>query len=164
MPGSRRCADAGIDVPPAVLIPGERLHWHYFHPCMAIPLQARPSFSTSFAYRLDTPAPPTKPPKTLTFGSSCFRATVDMMLDTDDKASDATSQVPGWHRIGTVTGYDKSPRIAQETEQACRQQARAVGDPKLRCGEASLTMLRSSDKQCEGEMYFEMNNTVRKIL
>lgn len=131
-------------------------------------------FSTSFAYVLDTPKPPTVPPKLPKFGGACFKAVVDMGLTGSTVQSGAdpattnlvtTNQVPGWRRIGAVTGYDTSPLIAQRTEKACWAQARAVGDARLTCGEATLTMLRSkAGMECDGEFFFEMmDGTSKKI-
>ena len=68
----------------------------------------------------------------------------------------------GWTAAGKVTGYDTTPEIAKETESACKLHARSYGN--VRCGEATLVMLRASDKSCEGEIYFELDGNTKKIL
>lgn len=95
-----------------------------------------------FAPKLDRPIPPTKPPRTLGFGSYCFRATATMRVP----------EVPGWFM--TVRGYDTSPEIAKKVETACRTQTHKYGTT-AECSEAALTMLKNSKLQCDGEIFFE---------
>ena len=121
--------------------------------------QAAPNYK-----KLDTPSPPKTPPKLPKFGSYCFRAVVDMKLQIPVPQHLDLAEVPGWRHVGSVKGYDTSPEIAAKTEEACRAQARAVGDPGLHCGEASLAMIRPvKGTSCEGEMFFEMNGEATRV-
>ncbi len=89
---------------------------------------------------LDRPVPPFKPPNTPGVGPVCFRAT----------ATIAIPEVPGW--TATVRGYDKSPAIAKQVEDACKVHAKKYGNT-AQCSEVVLTMLKNSKLRCEGEIY-----------
>lgn len=91
---------------------------------------------------LDRPSPPSKPPNALGFGPVCFKAMATITIP----------EVPGW--TATVRGYDKTPEIAKQVEDACRHNAKQYGDT-ARCSEAVMTMLKNSKLQCEGEIYVD---------
>ncbi|NBS71797.1 hypothetical protein EBT31_23210 [bacterium] len=73
----------------------------------------------------------------------CFRAVVHM---TDTK----TGRI-----VGTFTGFDKSPRVATLTIEACRHHltTKPAGEC-LRCGDPELTFFAECPSECSGDITF----------
>ena len=115
-------------------------------------IRALPVVSFAFRSGLGIASPPTKPPPKATFGSYCFKATCEV---TDGQGCP----------IGKVTGYDTNPEIGKHTETACRAHVRTLRG-RRQCGDASVVMLPSvtGDMTCNGEMFFDMGGTTKRLV
>jgi hypothetical protein len=100
-------------------------------------------------------APPRKPPigRDKTYGEYCFRATCDVF----DAETDAEA--------GRIVGYAKRVSIAEDVEAVCKLVVAKDGTAsKKRCGEATMTMLPSSPRTCEGEIFFVVDGVSKKLV
>lgn len=95
--------------------------------------------------------PPQPPPIDL-FGYSecCFRATC--LISSSQKIADQVR----------VVGYNTTPRIANDTERACKVVANQ--NAAWKCSSASLVMLPSSDISCSGQLYFHIGGKTKRII
>ena len=95
-----------------------------------------------------TAPPPTKPPAPCSLGGYCIKASCDMR-DVDG------------NKIGEVTGFDTRGSIAERVENVCPYKKSAIRGQT--CSEAEVTMLPSRrDLQCDGQIYYELADGVRK--
>ena len=110
--------------------------------------------TASFSFSaLSLPPPPARPIPRSGFGAPCFKATCDLV---DDRLGSA---------VGKFVGYGPSSSIAGETVKACKVHgAKGKRTPHLACGDAQLTLLRSSPLECTGQIFFEMHGASRKVL
>lgn len=116
----------------------------------------RPAFGPSLGFTV----PPSVPPRTLGFGSYCFKATADVR----DEHSPGCPVV-----VGRVVGYDTSPAIGRRTDILCRAHAKTMDKKdvnRFQCADAQLTILPHgpAGMQCAGEVYFEMAGSPTKRL
>lgn len=92
---------------------------------------------------------PRKPPGNTwekTFGNYCFRA---------------TCHITGGEG-GKVTGYDKTMKVGDDVENACRL---VVGKDASRvCSEASIVMLPSSPRTCGGEIFLIADGEAKRLV
>lgn len=109
-----------------------------------------PTFSTFAGLGFTTP--PAPPPSKKSFGSYCFRATC--------RVEDAQG-CP----VAKVKGYGKSPEVSTQTEQACRRYVDKTGlGDRWVCGDAEVVLLPSLNMECEGEIFFVMDGSVKKLV
>lgn len=97
-------------------------------------------------------APPVKPPivPTTGIGLYCIKAECTL-LDKNSKTN------------GKFTGYDNTLEIIKKVENACEFKRSAVSGQ--RCDKAQVTFVdRSKHLPCQGEIFFEHNNLVRKVV
>jgi hypothetical protein len=96
--------------------------------------------------------PPQPPPLDLfTNGSECcFRATC--LITSSQKITDSAR----------VVGYHTTPRIANDTERACKIMANQ--NRSWKCSPATLVMLPGSDTLCSGQVYFYMGPKTKRLV
>lgn len=95
--------------------------------------------------------PPQPPPiDLLGYSECCFRATC--FISSSKKIADQVR----------VVGYNTTPRIANDTERACKVVANQ--NASWTCSAASLVMLPSSNKSCSGQMYFHIGSKTKRIV
>jgi hypothetical protein len=98
-------------------------------------------------------APPHKPPSSRNkmYGDYCFRATCNV-FEADMRTE-----------AGHVVGYGKRVSISQDVEAACEFVVGKEG-AKQKCGDVTMTMLPSSPRSCEGEIFFVSDGTSKKLV
>lgn len=119
----------------------------------------RPAF-VSFSSRsgLGISMPPGLPPTKPTFGGYCMRATCGIL------PADAPE---GACPIARVSGYDKHPGVAKDTEFVCRAHTRTMGGTmggQYRCTPAEVVLLPNSDMECSGQMWFTMDGQTKRLV
>ena len=98
-----------------------------------------------------TPRPPPPFIRGVGYGECCFRAVCHLHAGDDPRDPPA----------GKFSGYDRSVKIADEVEFACKLHALKV--PGTHCGSPELTMLPSSRRSCQGELYFTFDGDTHSI-
>jgi len=124
-------------------------HWH---PRATMRTKVRcVTFSTMTLPTIMT-LPPQPPPLDLFKSGSgcCFRATC--LITSSKKITDSAR----------VVGYNTTPRIAHDTERACKIMANQ--NRSWKCSPASLVMLPESDEMCSGQMYFYMGSKTKRLV
>jgi hypothetical protein len=122
-------------------------------------------FSTNPAYSMNnmvpfrsgyvfgaTLSPPSKPPTmpNLALGLYCIKATCELR-----DSNNVT--------VGEFSGYDTSLSIAKKVEGVCELKRSGVN--RERCTSSEVTFLQpSATVQCSGEVYFVVDNKVRKVV
>lgn len=72
----------------------------------------------------------------------CFRAVVHLR--------DKTSQ----RIVGTFTGFDKTPLVAKQVQEACRQHIESKRDERCECTESQLLLYQECPVECSGDITF----------
>ncbi len=107
-------------------------------------------FSTMTLPKLMT-IPPQPPPFELTgLSECCFRATC--LITSSKKIADQVR----------VVGYNSTPRVAHDTERACKVVANQ--NASWKCSPASLVMIPAGDQLCSGQMYFCIGGKTKRLI
>lgn len=106
-------------------------------------------FTTMSLARISTTLPPPPTKNLPRLGACCFKATCSIRSCDKD--------------IASVTGYNRSPIVAQDTERACKVVARE--NDAWQCSAATLVMVPGNAGQpCGGETYFYMGAKTKRLL
>jgi hypothetical protein len=100
--------------------------------------------------KLMTISPQPPPIDLFGFSECCFRATC--LISSSKTLADQVR----------VVGYNTSPRIASDTERACKVVANQ--NASWKCSSASLVMLPASDEPCSGQMYFQIGGKTKRLV
>jgi hypothetical protein len=114
----------------------------------------RPAFAFRIGGGTGTSLPPYKPPSKPTFGDYCFRATCLVV--------DGSGQ-----EVGTAAGYDTDLAVGDNTERACRLEARSMrssGRGQYVCRGAEVVMLPYSKEECSGQIFFTVGTSTRRLV
>lgn len=118
-----------------------------------VPRTTVPTFT--FRSGLGINHPPVPPVRKKQFGDYCFRATCQVVSDGAPE-----NACP----IARVTGYDKNPDVAKDTEFVCATHVRAYMGYGYRCMPAEVVMMPGSNLECSGEMFFIMDGKTNKLV
>jgi hypothetical protein len=118
-----------------------------------MPFVVRPGLALSFA------APATSsgrggqaPPSRRGYGDYCLRATCPLLR--------------GGELVGTFTGFDTHPGVADATLKACRLRSTLLdgGADAYVCGpDPSVVFVPHTTTQCSGQIYFSMGTTTVRV-
>ena len=99
-----------------------------------------------------TVLPPHKPPTLPGYGDYCLRATCRVIRDGQD--------------VGYAKGYDTDLAVADNTERACKLEARTMSSRgrQYTCSAAEVVMLPNADNDCSGQVFFSVGTTTKRLL
>lgn len=99
-----------------------------------------------------TALPPSKPPTLPGFGDYCFRATCRVSSGGED--------------VGFAKGYDTDLSVADNTERACRLEARTMNSRgrTFTCSAAEVVMLPNAPNECSGQVFFSIGTSTKRLL
>jgi len=121
---------------------------------MASTLPRAPVVSFSSRSGLGISMPPGLPPTKAKYGGYCLRATCGVVREGDP---------PDACPIARVSGYDKHPQVARDTEYVCAHHVKTLGGG-YRCLPAEVVLLPNSDKECSGQMFFTMGAETKRLV
>ena len=102
-------------------------------------------------------------PKSPRFGPYCFKAVCSLRK----KNVQTEDLIDQFVDVGRFTGYDVNmTTISKSVARACTDHCHRLKNGKLyMCSEPSVTMLTSNiDRPCEGELFFEFEGKVKRLL